>query len=181
MCPALTCTTLVTRLSRDVPEGASSLKIHEHSRYVQVFLAKYLHIVARSDYSAASHCAGICKYVFLCLKNTCTYLPPQVNKLLIQHQIHAHSDTYTHVGITYLHTMPTVMYVITICRYFWQQSCQKISRYCCLCNPKYPHISTSRITEDELRILSLLETHIDPATSSKATTMCRHRASAIQV
>jgi hypothetical protein len=37
------------------------------SRYLQEFLAKYLHIVAHSELWAAHHCANFCKYVVLCL------------------------------------------------------------------------------------------------------------------
>ena len=39
------------------------------SRYLQIFLSKYLHIVAHSDFRAAHQCAGICNYVVLCLEN----------------------------------------------------------------------------------------------------------------
>ena len=39
------------------------------SRYLQIFLSKYPHIVAHSDIRAAHQCAGICNYVVLCLEN----------------------------------------------------------------------------------------------------------------
>ncbi len=58
---------------------------------------KYLHIVTKSDIRAAHHCAGICKYVVLCLRYTCKYLPCQVHILLSQLQIHAQSDSYLQI------------------------------------------------------------------------------------
>ena len=63
------------------------------SRYLQVFIEKYLHIVAHSEISAAPPSAGICKYVLL-------------NDEVISEKIHAHTyplrPIYCFVSCRYL-------------------------------------------------------------------------------
>jgi hypothetical protein len=77
------------------------------SRYLQAFLAKYLHIVAHSDIRAAHHCAGICNCVVICLKKYLQIPNPsgphtaQCKYKYLTHQVHtlpsANNCKYMHI------------------------------------------------------------------------------------
>ncbi len=86
------------------------------SRYVQAFLARYLHIVAHSDIRAAYHCADSASMSSYVMTNTCTYILPQVHILLSQLQIHAHSDTYMQI-VNCRYWIPSWQYWIPTSRY----------------------------------------------------------------
>jgi hypothetical protein len=130
------------------------------SRYVQVFLAKYLYIVAHSGISHDQCCppmlvsASMCSYV--CKKHAHTYPLGSRYCSLIANlaarymQIPAHSDRQIKIGIEYLQSLSNTYFdlcghaVSTICRHFFvniptNNSLPIVS----ICAQKYLHIKNT--------------------------------------